>query len=430
MYSFQRINLKRRLVIMAVGMILPLIAIIIFLLFELNEFGESYDEIVKNVTTANEYNLDFKEEFDSVLYQMVARSITKYEVSQVSMRNPDILITNAEEAFEKLKETTKTEYGKARIDSVVKLLGTLRKRMNEINSSIHEENSYEENMESLDSDIRILTQLIQERISEYIYYETASMEQIRQELEIRRNRLNYLAVILIIVVVALSVTYYVVISRSITNPVADLELKLLQAQINPHFLYNTLDNIVWLAEDGRTKDVEDIVTSLSQFFRTTLSGGKDFISIGEELKHIEAYLQIQQFRYRDILSHEIDVPEEIRKYSIIKLTLQPLVENALYHGIKNKRGGGRIRISAKDEGTRILITVEDNGIGMEEEALAYLNRIIQGKEKPSVDNTGFGMANIAERMRLNYGNDYGIQVFSRYEEGTAVNIMIPKGLPE
>lgn len=431
MYSFQRINLKRRLVIMAVGLILPLIGIVGFLLYELNVFGKSYDETVKNVTMANEYNVDFKEEFDAVLYQMVARSLTKNEVeSQVSMRNPDDLISEAEAAFENLRPSTRSEYGKARIDSVIKLLTTLRKRMDDINASVHEDGSYEENMESLDSDIRILTQLIQERISEYIYYETASMEEIRQDLEIRRQRLNYIAVVLIAVIITLTVAYYILISRSITNPVADLELKLLQAQINPHFLYNTLDNIVWLAEDGRTEEVEGIVTSLSQFFRTTLAGGKDFVSIDEELKHIEAYLQIQQFRYRDILSHEIEIPEEIRKYAIIKLTLQPVVENALYHGIKNKRGGGKIVISAKDEGSRLILTVEDDGIGMDEESLGYLTRIIKGKEKPSSDNTGFGMANVAERMRLNYGKNYGLRVYSEYGKGTKVDIIIPKELPE
>ncbi len=431
MYSFQRINLKKRLAIMAMGLILPLVAISVFLLYELNVFGKSYDESVRNVTAANEYNVDFKEEFDAVLYQMVARSITKYEVeSEVNMKNPDVLISDAEKAFEELRSTTRSENGRARLDSAIKLLITLRKRMNDINASINQDGSYEDNMASLDSDIRILTQLIQERISEYIYYETASMEEIRLELESWRMGLTQLVVALIIIVVGVTIAYYAVISRSITNPVADLELKLLQAQINPHFLYNTLDNIVWLAEDGRTEDVEGIVTSLSQFFRTTLAGGKDFISISEEIAHIEAYLQIQQFRYRDILSYEMKIPEDVKKYAIIKLTLQPVVENALYHGIKNKRGGGKIAIYAKDEGDRVVLTVEDNGIGMDQEDLLYLNNIIEGKVKPSSDNTGFGMANVAERMRLNYGNEYGIKVTSEYEKGTLVNITIPKRLPE
>ena len=406
---------------------LPLIVVSSALLYELNIFGRSYDETVRNVTTANAYNKDFKEDFDAVLYQMVARSITKYEVEKkVNMTNPDIMITRAEKTFEELKLTTRSEYARARLNSIIKLLITLRRRMNDINDSIHLDGSYEENMERLDSDIRILTQLIQERISEYIYYESESMESIRQDLELERAHVTRVTMALILFVITLSVIFYIILSRSIMNPVEDLELELLQAQINPHFLYNTLDNIVWLAEDGRTEDVEGIVTSLSRFFRTTLSGGRDYITIGEELIHIESYLQIQRFRYRDILAYDIDVPMQMREYSIIKLTLQPVVENALYHGIKNKRGGGSIKIWGKEEGDRLELSVEDDGIGMDSEALEYLQDIIDGKRKPSSDNQGFGMANVAERMRLNYGRGYGIRVSSEYGKGTLVRISIPK----
>ena len=216
------------------------------------------------------------------------------------------------------------------------------------------------------------------------------------------------------------------ISRSITEPVADLELKLLQAQINPHFLYNTLDNIIWLAEDGRKDEVEDIASSLSRFFRTTLSGGRDFIKIKEELDHIEAYLHIQRQRYRDILSFRLNVPEALSEYLIIKMTLQPIVENALYHGIKNKRGGGTIEISAREEGGYVYLTVGDDGMGMDEQRLSDLRDIIAGKIKPAADNTGFGMSNVAERMRLNYGRNCGIKVTSEYGVGTKVEIYIPK----
>ena len=125
------------------------------------------------------------------------------------------------------------------------------------------------------------------------------------------------------------------------------ELKLLQAQINPHFLYNTLDAIIWLAEAGEKDQVVMMVTALSDFFRTTLSKGRDFITVEEEERHIDSYLKIQQFRYRDILAYEIDIPEELYQYQILKLTLQPLVENALYHGIKNKHGLGHILVTGK-----------------------------------------------------------------------------------
>jgi two-component system sensor histidine kinase YesM len=375
------------------------------------------------VTEANKYNLEFKNDFDSVVYQMIARSMTKEEIENISgMSDPDRLITNAERAFEGLEKTTRSGQERDKLVSIRKLLATLRKRMDDINDSIDSEGSYDENMERLDADIRILTELIQERISEYIYYESESMEQVRTQMDSERLKVMNMIILALILALAASVGFYMFISRSITEPVADLELKLLQAQINPHFLYNTLDNIIWLAEDGRKDEVEDIASSLSRFFRTTLSGGRDFIKIKEELDHIEAYLHIQRQRYRDILSFRLNVPEALSEYLIIKMTLQPIVENALYHGIKNKRGGGTIEISAREEGGYVYLTVGDDGMGMDEQSLSDLRDIIAGKIKPAADNTGFGMSNVAERMRLNYGRNCGIKVTSEYGVGTKVEI--------
>ena len=427
MNSFQRINLKRRLIVMYAVLIIPLIAISIYLIYELNVFCSSYDAIVDNVTRANTYNLEFKSEFDAVMYQMVARSLNKDDVGAVvGMKNPEDLISEVERAFDGLRSTTNSDQAKSRISSIKKLLNTLRDRMNDINDSIDSDGSYDDNMERLDTDIRILTELIQERISEYIYYESESMERISNQMEDERLRVMNITIASVLLMLAASAVFYVLISRSITEPVANLELKLLQAQINPHFLYNTLDNIIWLAEDGRKEEVEDITASLSQFFRTALSGGMDFIKIRDELSHIEAYLHIQRQRYRDILSYEIDVPESMMEYLIIKMTLQPIVENALYHGIKNKRGGGKIIISGREEPGRICLTVKDDGIGMKEDELLRLKKIISGEVRPLADNTGFGMSNVAERMRLNYGTRCGIDVTSVYSEGTEVKIHIPR----
>lgn len=427
MDNFQRINLRRRLLVMYAVIILPLMIISVFLMYELNVFCRSYDAIVRNVTEANKYNLEFKNDFDSVVYQMIARSMTKEEIENISgMSDPDRLINNAERAFEGLEKTTRSGQARDKLVSIRKLLATLRKRMDDINDSIDSEGSYDENMERLDADIRILTELIQERISEYIYYESESMEQVRTQMDSERLKVMNMIILALILALAASVGFYMFISRSITEPVADLELKLLQAQINPHFLYNTLDNIIWLAEDGRKDEVEDIASSLSRFFRTTLSGGRDFIKIKEELDHIEAYLHIQRQRYRDILSFRLNVPEALSEYLIIKMTLQPIVENALYHGIKNKRGGGTIEISAREEGGYVYLTVGDDGMGMDEQSLSDLRDIIAGKIKPAADNTGFGMSNVAERMRLNYGRNCGIKVTSEYGVGTKVEIYIPK----
>ena len=203
------------------------------------------------------------------------------------------------------------------------------------------------------------------------------------------------------------------------------ELRLLQEQINPHFLYNTLDNIIWLAESNETAQVVNMVSALSDFFRTTLSKGKDYISVRDEEAHINSYLQIQQFRYRDILTYEIDMDEEVYDCEILKLTLQPLVENALYHGIKGKRGLGQIRITGCIRGGLLEFQVKDNGIGMKEERLREVRRIIMGEMEHTKEKGGFGLFNVNERIRLNYGRKYGLRIESTYGQGTCIWVTVP-----
>ena len=201
------------------------------------------------------------------------------------------------------------------------------------------------------------------------------------------------------------------------------EFELLQSQINPHFLYNTLDTIVWLAEAGEQKKVVKMVGSLSEFFRTSLNQGKDIISIKEELQHVRSYLEIQQVRYQDILQYDIQVEEKLYKYLIPKITIQPLVENALYHGIKNKRGVGKIIISGRQEEDHFSILIEDNGIGISEERLSQVRAGV--KNKVSTGKDIYGLYNVNERIHLNFGEKYGIIIESTYGEGTVVSVILP-----
>lgn len=203
------------------------------------------------------------------------------------------------------------------------------------------------------------------------------------------------------------------------------ELKLLQAQINPHFLYNTLDTIVWLAEAGKKEEVVWMVSTLSNFFRTTLSKGRDYITVREEESHIRSYLEIQQFRYRDILKYEIQIPAELDEFMILKLTLQPLVENALYHGIKNKRGLGHIRVTGELDGEKLVFRVWDDGIGMTQERLAQVRQMIRGEVQSEDQSSGFGLFNVWQRLQLNYGIEYGLEIDSLYGEWTESRVTIP-----
>jgi two-component system sensor histidine kinase YesM len=204
------------------------------------------------------------------------------------------------------------------------------------------------------------------------------------------------------------------------------ELRALQAQINPHFLYNTLDTIIWMAEAQKTEHVIEIVSALSNFFRLSLSKGKDWITIGEELERTRSYLTIQKMRYRDIMDFRIEADEEVLNNTILKLILQPLVENALYHGIKNKRGGGMIVVRARQNSEKeILLEVEDNGIGLTPDRLQELRAELDDDAGEMKMESGFAIGNVNMRIRLYYGRQYGLSIRSESNVGTCATLVIP-----
>lgn len=207
------------------------------------------------------------------------------------------------------------------------------------------------------------------------------------------------------------------------------ELRTLQAQINPHFLYNTLDSIVWMAEAGKNDQVVQLVQAMSRFFRISLSKGRDWVTVREELEHVHNYLVIQQTRYRDILEYEIAVDESILQFPILKMTLQPIVENALYHGLKNQRRKGLIEISGYKVNNHLMrIEVRDSGIGIAPDTLAWLRNRLNDSYATIEDNEnkgGFGLYNVQQRIRLYYGEEYGIHLDSEQGNGTVVSIDIP-----
>lgn len=198
------------------------------------------------------------------------------------------------------------------------------------------------------------------------------------------------------------------------------EMRALQAQINPHFLYNTLDSIIWMAEGKRSDEVVQMTASLARLLKQSISNDREMVSIREEISYAEQYLRIQKMRYRDKLDYRIDVPE-VGDVQIVKLVLQPLVENAIYHGLKYKQGIGTISISVEIEDGDLYLRVEDDGIGMKPETLSHIFEI-QGK-----DNHGLGIKNVAERLRMYYGEGYGLSYESMYGIGTVATIKMPAG---
>ena len=200
------------------------------------------------------------------------------------------------------------------------------------------------------------------------------------------------------------------------------ELRALQAQINPHFLYNTLDAIVWLAEAGQSREVIHITRALSDFFRISLSQGKDWIPLSEEIKHLTGYLTIQKIRYRDILDYQIDIPEELGSCQVLKLLMQPLVENAIYHGVKHRRGRGLVRVTGRMEDSWLILEVADNGAGMTPERLAQVREGLSGS---GAESAGYGLFNVNKRIQLYYNQPQGVWIESRPGKGTSVTLKLP-----
>lgn len=202
------------------------------------------------------------------------------------------------------------------------------------------------------------------------------------------------------------------------------EMKALQAQIAPHFMYNTLDTILALAEDGQNENVATTTLALSNFFRLSLNKGRDWVSVAEEISHVESYLSIQKMRYGAILEYEIDIEESILKESMLKILLQPLVENAIYHGIKKTRRAGLIKLRGESRGGGLLFTVEDNGLGMES---SELERLRENLSHYDVSNPemGFGLYNVFKRIQLYYETDNGLTMESEYHKGTTVTLRLP-----
>lgn len=198
------------------------------------------------------------------------------------------------------------------------------------------------------------------------------------------------------------------------------ELRALQAQINPHFLYNTLDSISWMCEQGKNAEAVEMVNALARLFRISISRGHELIPIRNELQHAESYLEIQAHRYKNQFTWSIDAEESCLDYLCHKITLQPIIENAIYHGLNGLVDDGEILVSIREDGEDILFTVTDNGSGMTEEQISAI------MQKDRSDRAGIGIKNVNDRLAIYFGPAYGIQIDSEPDCGTSVLIRMPK----
>ena len=453
-------------------LLVPIFFILFFSIYNLWSCNQHYEDMINSTLVASEFSLDFKKDFDYEIYLVIVGNKTLKE------SDVDTMLRHAKSVVKGLEDITESQDNRDRLQDIRKYLDSLQVYVARIDENMAEGNLYEENMEIWENDVQIVTTLVRDEISQYTYYEIQGIQKSRDDYQkFYTWMLRFCLIALAGVVVAVGIMSYL-IPLSITRPFKELsqvtdeiakgnlsvranvntgeeatalsnsmntmidkinelleqvtteqtrlrkaEFELLQAQINPHFLYNTLDAIIWLAEAGEQKRVVGMVRNLSDFFRTSLNQGKDINSIKEEMLHVKSYLEIQHVRYQDILSYDIEVPESLYIYSIPKITIQPLVENALYHGIKNKRGMGHISIRGQAGEKDFTITVTDDGIGIDETRLRQVQSGIQNKVLTGKDF--YGLYNVCERIRLNFGEEYGIFIESVYGEGTSVRVILP-----
>lgn len=425
----QRSRLATQIRISYLILLFPSIIFMIYAFTNILLINREYNNMVSSVVKASAFILDFKDNINEEVYYLVVGNKTPKNTTVNTQ------LDDAKKLVEELKSHANTTESSKYLSNTETYLKHLDTYIQNILNNLGSENKYDDNYRIWENDVQNNSELISEDLEKYIASESRQM-QIRQT----ENQNQYIGMIEVAVgILIVSLVSMIVVSSlgpvRITRPIAEevkeeqkklrkAEFDLLQAQINPHFLYNTLDAIIWSAEAGKQKQVVNMVGNLSDFFRLSLNKGKEIVLVEEELNHVKSYLEIQKIRYQDIMNYEVDVPSSLFENKIPKLTVQPLVENALYHGIKNKRGGGTIEISGRESSYYFEISVKDNGIGMTEERLAAVRQAI--KDGSNDRSVVYGLYNVNARIRLNFGDEYGIRVDSKYGEGSTVTIRLPK----
>ena len=330
---------------------LPFLILAVVLLVSMTNYSRTYDKIVSNMTIANNYNLNFKEEMDESLYKLVVGYVDYENIREDgTLKDPYMLIGELRMDFGRLMDITTEPESRGWLESLIRNIDTLQKRVDDILDNVRIGGRYDKNIEELYNNIYILTELIQENIQYYIYYQTKSMEEVTENLH--RQILNFIIIcgLLVVILVAFTIAMAFVVTGGILRPVKALheatqkigagdfgtrasvgsgdeieslshsfndmaekmqaliqktkedeqrmrwlDLRLLQEQINPHFLYNTLDTIVWLIEGNQEEAAVEMVVALSDFFRLVLSKGRELISLKEEKEHISSYLESRQY---------------------------------------------------------------------------------------------------------------------------------------
>ena len=437
-----------------------------------------YSQIISNVSTANRISLIAKDDIPAELWNIICG---KKEIADGSQNK---LLDNISSGLSLMLLTINNEESRGKLEVANRAYITLRRNVDMLISQIKGGSLVTQNEATLD-EIRTITSLFSDIMQNFIVTEIEAANQTNQSLRNTSIILTTIQIIITILAIIISINSFITVSAAIQKPISDMEklstkvsngdltaridiphvnelntlaenlntmagqidlliqknmeeqknfqkaeMKALQAQITPHFLYNTFDTIVWLAEEEHTEEVVRITKAFSDFLRISLSRGHEWITISQELEHIKNYLTIQKIRYADILNYSIDADEALMDVKMIKLVLQPLIENAIYHGIKNKRGRGKLKVSAhftNDSRTFVCFTVEDNGAGFTEERLGQVrNELRTGAQDSEKLSSVYGLYNVNKKLKLYYGeNTEGLLIESEAGKGSKISFTIP-----
>jgi two-component system sensor histidine kinase YesM len=467
-------SIKRKIkasyvIIIGLMLIPPLINISAFLIQTL-----SYDTMITNVSKASRLNLTVKTEISNELWDVIAGN------KRFEQGNQYKIINSINNSLNEIKSTTSSKKNRQLLEVAGRAVDTLEQKVDLLGFQMRRNARVSENEKLLD-EIRGVSALISDILTDFIVLEIESAA-------VTNERMKNTALIMTLFqcFVSLVVTLFAIlaqrsVSSSINKPIKALELmstriaggdlsarvempnvleldsltdnlntmavkinelieanileqknkqksemRVLQAQITPHFLYNTLDTIIWLAEGRQYDKVIDITRAFSNFFRISLNRGRDWVSVGEEFEHVRSYLTIQKIRYRDILEYTIDFQKEMSEKPVLNLLLQPLVENALYHGIKNKRGRGHLAVKGWLEEGFLCFSVEDDGVGMTPDHLADIIGQIEGPVDAESLNRVYGLYNVNKRLELYYNRETRLQITSTHKKGTLVQFRVPE----
>ena len=431
-----------------------------------------YEGIIENVYNANSLSSVVQEEIDPTIWYVVSGKTKFTDNTQYE------LINRIRDRLDELEKNANSGENSYLIEVARNTLETLESYVDKIGENIENNRPVLENEEML-GEIRSVSDLLYDIIQQFVASEMEIAHMQNTKIQRSLDIMTFFQIMILVAIILFLIRNYWQLNNSINKPVIRLktmasqiargdlsfrvkkpeiseldeltdslntmaeklgelieqntqkqqhiqkaEMRALQAQIAPHFMYNTLDTILSLAEDGQNEEVARTTMALSNFFRLSLNKGRDWVTVAEEKSHVESYLAIQKIRYGAILDYEIDIAEDMLRESMLKILLQPLVENAIYHGIKKNRQGGCVTLTGRKTADLLIFTVEDNGVGMNEDELLLLRENLSHYDVNNPE-TGFGMYNVYKRIQLYYETDDGLTVESEFRKGSKVTLRLP-----